>query len=104
MSQRKEIATNTINQIGDAAGAQRRGYLTRVLPIAAGLTLALASATAHAQTKPSVACISLQKAGEGESTGAAVGPTQKAGEGEGESAGAAVATAQKAAAATPCKS
>ena len=93
---------NTINEIGDAAGAQRRGYLTRVLPIAAGSALALASATAHAQTKSSVACTSLQKAGEGESSGAAVETTQKAGEGE--SGGAAGATAQKAAAATPCKS
>jgi len=75
---------DTINEIRNAAGAQRRGYLTRVLPIAAGLALALASATAHAQTKPSAACTSLQKAGEG---GDAVG-----------------ATAQRAAAATPCKS
>ena len=75
---------NTINEIGDAAGAQRRGCRTRVLPIAADLALAPASATAHAQTKPTVACTSLQKAGE--------------------SVGATVVTAQKAAAATPCKS
>ncbi|HSZ90278.1 MAG TPA: hypothetical protein VK822_12990 [Acetobacteraceae bacterium] len=93
---------DTINEIRNAAGAQRRGYLTRVLPIAAGLALALASATAHAQTKPSTACTSLQKAGEGESAGTAVATIQKAGEGEG---GDAVgATAQRAAAATPCKS
>ena len=84
---------DTINEIRNAAGAQRRGYLTRVLPIAAGLALALASATAHAQTKPSTACTSLQKAGEGESAGKA----QNAGEGE--SAG----KAQNAAATMPCK-
>ena len=91
---------DTINEIRNAAGAQRRGYLTRVLPIAAGLALALASATAHAQTKPSAACTSLQKAGEGESAGTAVATIQKAGEG-GDAVG---ATAQRAAAATPCKS
>jgi hypothetical protein len=77
---------NSTTKVGDAAGGQRRGYLKRALPIAAGLALALASAAAHAQTKSSVACISLQKAGEGESSGA-VG-----------------ALAQKAAAASPCKS
>jgi hypothetical protein len=118
--------------VGDAAGAQRRGYLKRALPIAARLALALASAAAHAQTKPSVACISPQKAGEGAGGGAVGMAAQKAGEGEGggavglaaqkagegegggavgmaaqkagEDSGAVGALAQKPATAPPCKS
>jgi hypothetical protein len=66
-----------------------------MLPIVAGAALALASATADAQTKPSVDCASTQKVGEGEGGGTVA---QKVGEGEGGGA-----VPQKVGAASPCK-
>jgi hypothetical protein len=79
-----------IIEIQNAAAVRRRKLLKRALPIAAYLSLALASAAGHAQKKPGVACVSPQKAGEGENQygrqqaaagGGNVQP-QKAGEGE----------------------
>ena len=81
---------NTINKIWDAAGAQRWVFPKRMLPIAAGLALALASAAVNAQTSPGVGCSS-QKAGDSgsEATGDR-GPSQqaqKAGDGGSEATG-----------------
>jgi hypothetical protein len=100
--------TTTI-KIEDIARTQRLGVLPRMLPIAAGLALALASATAYAQTQPSLACAGPQKAAEGEGGPGAL--PQKAAEGEGgrgalpqkAAEGEGGALAQKAAAAKPCK-
>jgi hypothetical protein len=104
MSQRKGIAMNTVNEIKDTARVQRRVFPKRMLPIAAGLALALASAVAHAQTTPSVGCAT-QQAGEGEgqysrqqaAAGGSTAQPQKAGEGEGQY------SRQQAGAAIPCK-
>lgn len=54
--------------------------LMRMLPIAAGLALVLASATAYAQTTPAAGCMASQKAGEGGNE-AGSNSAQKAGEG-----------------------
>ncbi len=73
---------DTINEIREAAGAQRWVFPKCMLPIAAGLTLALvlASTTAYAQTTSSVGCTT-QKAGEGGDTPVVTRSAQKAGEG-----------------------
>src|SRR5208337_2667316 len=55
---------DTTNEVRQAAGAQGRVFSKRMLPIAAGLALALASTTAYAQSTASVDC-GPQKAAEG---------------------------------------
>src|SRR5271165_4819464 len=79
-SRTKGIDMDTIIEIKRAAGAQRRASPMHMLPIAAGLALALASTTAYAQTKSSVDCVSSQKASEGDATTPRI--PQKASEGD----------------------